>query len=82
MKFYVISERIAGEPWVLGDYPTVTKSQGAIRWQNDASGNWTICRRTGPDTFVAHDAPERSFTVVRGPYTVEAFEAFKAEWKA
>lgn len=77
--FYVLC--IQGEPWVLDKFDTRQRAIGAIRWQGDTDGRWIIAKRTGADTFISADVDRRPFTVGRGPYTAEAFDAFKAEWK-
>lgn len=75
-RYYVLG--VYNTPWVLAGYATRRSAEAAIRWQNGAKGLWVIATRTGPDTFLANG---RTITAQRGPYTVEAFEAFKAEWR-
>lgn len=77
-KFYVIG--VYGTPWVLDSFASASKADAAISWQGDQRSNWVVARRTGPDTF--YSALRGNLTVGCGPYTGEAFEAFKAEWKA
>lgn len=77
-KVYVLG--VDGTPWVLGDYETRVKARRAIRWQDSPQGTWAIASRVGPDTFILDNGSR--LIAQRGPHAAEAFEAFKAEWRA
>lgn len=78
-RYYVIG--VYGTPWVLTpEGGTLSQAREAIRWQGAMhQQDWVVATRTGPATFETKAG--QALTVERGPFTVEAFEAFKSEWK-